>query len=438
MKLKLSDNTVYGIKEKFENAINNKDELLKLKDYFNESEKIIKNILSYESLLKNETVDKEIIKYSFIKNGVTSKNTFLYVKEKNKFKKIGNIVKNIELSFLDIDGKYLKIEGFDDEYYINIENVIEKENISKKNERYKKYILFNENIITDSKTSFFDQNNNLLFSLESSFQLPIIIKEDNKYGVEFFGQLLYVNKDEVKSVVKVQNTSKKNSSGVGVLNYHFFYDDNNSEGAKVCNQIICHSKTQFQSHLDYLKDNNILTITVEELELYIDGKINLPKSVLITIDDGWLMELGIKMLEENEMYGCVFLITSWYKNTLFRYHYKYIEFNSHGENLHSVGVCPGGQGGAIKCLEKEKLISDLKVSSDKLGGSRVFAYPFYEYNNYSIEVLKETGYIMAFAGESNHGDNLVHVGSDKYRLPRFVVVDYTTLTDLEKYFSNIS
>ena len=37
---------------------------------------------------------------------------------------------------------------------------------------------------------------------------------------------------------------------------------------------------------------------------------------------------------------------------------------------------------------------------------------------------------MAFAGENSYGDNLVHVGANKYTLPRFVMVNYTTKEDL--------
>ena len=44
---------------------------------------------------------------------------------------------------------------------------------------------------------------------------------------------------------------------------------------------------------------------------------------------------------------------------------------------------------------------------------------------------------MAFIGESNNSDNLIHVGSDKFRLRRFVIVTYTTISDLNKYFNQI-
>lgn len=376
-------------------------------------------------------------RYTFIEFGSVVKKSDIYEKFNNKYKKIGTIEKDVNLEFLELDGRYLKIKGFDEEYYIDIENVLEKDLIESNDDRYKNYILFNENVITNDKTSFYDEDGSLIYTINNSYDLPIIVKDDDKYGVEYNNNLLFINKDDVKEVVSNINTDKSNSSGVGILNYHFFYDDDNSEEKAQCNQEICESKTKFQSELDYLKENNIFTVNTKELEWYIDGKINLPKSVLITIDDGYMMDLGIKMLEENKMNGCVFLITSWFNNINFKNSYKYVEFNSHGEKLHDIGVCPGGQGGGIKCLPKDTLLADLKTSSDKLGGSTVIAYPFYEYNDYSIEVLKEAGYTMAFAGESSNSDNLVHVGSNKYELPRFVMVNYTTKSDLDLYFNNI-
>ena len=381
---------------------------------------------------------KEEENYIFIDSGTTIKQTNLYVKKGKKFEIIGNIEKNISLKFVNLIDNFLLIDGFNEEYYVSINDVEVCENcVFEKNQRYLEYIVFNENVITDNNTSFYDSENNLLYTLNLSYEFPIIIKEDNKYGVEFNDELLYIKKEDVKLVENAFNTNKKNSDGVGVLNYHFFYDQNNSKEKSECNTVICESLTQFQNELNYLKENNILTITTEELEFYIDGKINLPNSVLITIDDGWMIGHGLDLLESNKMYGCVFLITSWWDNIDFINDYEYIEFNSHGDKLHDVGVCSGGQGGGIKCLEREVLLNDLKISSEKLNGSTVIAYPFYEYNNYSIDVLKESGYTMAFAGESNYGDNLVHVGDNKYELPRFVMTNYTTLNDLDNYLSNI-
>ena len=52
-------------------------------------------------------------------------------------------------------------------------------------------------------------------------------------------------------------------------------------------------------------------------------------------------------------------------------------------------------------------------------------------------MLQEAGFTMAFIGESYNSDNLVHVGSDKFRLRRFVIVTYTTINDLKQYFGQI-
>lgn len=383
---------------------------------------------------KNSISDKS---YSFIKFGTTIDETVIYLKDQDKYKDVGVISEGINLEFSKLVDNYLLINGFDNEFYVEIEDIKEIFELQEHDSRYKEYILFNENIITNDITNFYDDKGNLVYRISLSYDLPVIIKDKNRYGIEYNNQLLYVNDVDVKEVKQSINTDKKNSSGVGVLNYHFFYDENNESEKKACNQVICESKGQFQKDLDYLKENNILTITTKELELYIDGKINLPKSVLITIDDGYMIDHALELLEKNEMYGCVFLITSWFDNIDFKNDYNFIEFHSHGEKLHDVGVCSGGQGGAIKCLEKEKLLADLKKSSQKLGGSTIIAYPFYEYNDYSIRVLNEAGYTMAFAGENVSGDHLVHVGSNKYELPRFVMVNYTSKKDLDNYFKKI-
>ena len=376
-------------------------------------------------------------KYTYIKYGSTNNKTNIYIKNNNKFDNIGSIEKGIKLEFSEIDKNYLKINGFDNQYYIKAENINKEDAIDEIDNRYKNYIVFNENIVTNNKTNFYNEAGNLLYTINNSYDLPIIIKDNDRYGVEFNNRLVYVNKNDVKETKTNNNTNKTNASGVGVLNYHFFYDDSNPEEVAKCNQEICESKSQFQEDLNYLKSNNIFTLTTKELELYIDGKVQLPKSVLITIDDGWMMELGLKMLEENQMNGCMFLITSWFKNFDFKNNYKYIEFHSHTENMHNQGDCPTGQGGGIQCLDRTKILNDLQTSKNKLGGSTVIAYPFYEYNNYSIEMLKEAGFTMAFAGENTYSDNLVHVGSNKYELPRFVMVSYTTESDLDNYFGNI-
>ena len=162
--------------------------------------------------------------------------------------------------------------------------------------------------------------------------------------------------------------------------------------------------------------------------LYLDGKIQLPKSVVITFDDGWRMEKAPGIMAEYQLNGTGFLVTSWYDHPLTTDN-KYFEYHSHSNNLHNTGVCPGGQGGGIKCLDRNVLLEDLSKSRQILNNTTQFCYPFYEYNSYSIEVLKEAGFTMAFIG----GNRKAYPGVDKFRVPRYPVYKGTSASTLASY-----
>lgn len=378
---------------------------------------------------------KEIEKHynEFVK---TNKESILY---NEKEEEIGKIGKDVELTLnninIDKNTKYFSIKDIDG-YYIKYIDVDKIDKLTDIDQRYKEYIPFNQNIVTNDITNFYDESGNLIYSLKEEFSLPIIIKDTDKYGVEYNNRLLYVNKDDIKEIIDNHNTDKNNSSGIAVLNYHAFYDENDDEARKDCNTSICHSKKQFRSQLELIKKMNMLTLKMKEVEMYIDGKVQLPKSVLITIDDGGKTKDGIDLLTEYQMYATIFLVTSWFDPKDY-YKTDYIELHSHSDNLHNTGDCPTGQGGGIQCLDEKTIQEDLKKSRDKLNNTTYFCYPFYEYNEYSIKMLKEAGFTMAFIGESTRSDNLVHVGSDKFRLRRFVIADITTINGLTDYFNQI-
>ena len=364
---------------------------------------------------------------------MVSDDASLYTYDDGEYTQLGVIKKgeiiNIETKKITSEDVFFKIKGFDGSYYIKYQDVFPTKKVFVGNKRWQHYIPFNESIMTNDYVNFYDQDDKLVYGINKHLLLPIMVKYDNGYGVIYNDRLLMVRKEDVREIVNSSNTDEIATSEIAVLNYHFFYDETEESERKECNQRICQPISLFSSHLKYIKDNNIFTPTMEEYELWYDEKINLPKSVLITIDDGWRMQQGIDLLEKYQLNATVFLITSWFKDKIkFLHNYQHVEFHSHGDNIHNSGECPGGQGGAIKCASKERLLNDLALSRKKLEGSPYFCYPFYEYNNYAIDILKEAGFTMAFAngGRSTRDSN-------RYAIPRYVIYNNTSVSLLESY-----
>lgn len=170
--------------------------------------------------------------------------------------------------------------------------------------------------------------------------------------------------------------------------------------------------------MKYLSDNNYLTLTLEEIEMFIDGKIRLPKnSVGITIDDGWYVGRTISILEKYNLHGILFLIGSLAPPS--DYQSNNLEIASHTWNLHKTW-------GDFINASREEAINDLKTSRESLNNTNYFCYPFYQYNDRVISYLKEVGFTMAFAGINKK----VVVGENKYLVPRYGIINSMTVNDI--------
>ncbi len=378
---------------------------------------------------------REKEKYTLIHNKYTKyvkvdKDSNIFQYTDGKMKKVGTIGKDVELVLGEIKDEYYEITNLDQKYYILYSNVEAIDMVKEEDNRYKEYIPFNQNVVTDNKTKIYNKDGELVLSLNKEFKSPIIIKEENYYGIIYSDRLYYVKKDEVK-VEESKNTDASNTKGIPVLNYHFVNKDDDN----TCDQIICISESNFRKHLDYIKNNNYLTITARELEMYIDGMIQLPPSVLITFDDGPYFYNARRILNEYKLHGTYFFVTVWMQDDLSEMESEYLELHSHTHDMHRVGKCPGGQGGGLKCLSEEFIQNDLKTSREKLHGSTYLAYPFYEYNDYSITQLKKAGFTMAFGGYNEGGNKYAKPGINKFKVPRLVIYNTTGVSSIKSYLS---
>lgn len=397
---------------------------------------IIHNVSAIHKEQKNNQNKKQEIQYHYSPNIFAPKDTKLYIKENNNYINAGILTSSqiLKLNSLQVteNTEYFPLETIEG-YYINYKDAqkTDKELIET-NQRYKNYIPFNETIITKENATFYSEDTPL-YKLTKSYKLKVLKKDKNAYYVDFNNKLLKILKEDVQELIEENNQNIPIASKIRVIAFHSFYNEN-EESEKWCRNSICHNIKDFEQQVKYLKENNYFTLNTNELEQFIDGKINLPKnSIMLTIDDGLMVDRAIKVLDKNNLNATIFLITSSYKPDNYTPS-KYIEFHSHGHNLHTQYVCSGGQGGAIKCKNKEYLLDDLKQSSTILGGSQIFCYPFYEYNNYSISILKEAGYKMAFAGYID--DGYVKIGTDKYQIPRYTITSDVTINKFSQIIQN--
>ena len=404
-------------------------------------------ILNNNTISSNQEEEKEIVEekvsleeiktyYSdFVK---LNDGSFIYIKENNNYVEAGTIGGEMEIKLdpsYEVVDEYFKI--LDSDYYVRYDNFNKLDTLSGFNDEYKSYknyIVYNENVVlNDNSKLFVDQVN--YYEVDGG-SYPIIIKDNDRYGIEFNNRLVYVNSTDVKEVVSSNNTTEEVSNGVSVLNYHFVVSASNENNElKGCQQIICITDTQFDSHIKYLKDNNYYGVSMRDLELFIDGKIRLPKrSVSITIDDGWYVARSIRILEKYQILGTLFLIGNLASPN--DYLSEYLEIHSHTWDMHGLKTgddCPnnGGRGG-ILCFSEEVILEDLKRSRESLNNTPYFCYPFYDYNDRAINLLKQAGFRMAFAGQTGRKAT---VGINKYKIPRYVIYNYTSMNTFINYVS---
>ena len=401
----------------------------------------VENNYNTEKLVKRD--DKKIdlvgIKKSYHDFVKLQDGASIYVKKENGYEVASTAYGDIEISLdstYEVVDKYFKV--LDSDYYVKYNEVSAIDRLSAKKGEYKyynNYIVYNENVVLKDGAKLYISDNNYYEVNGGSY--PIIIKDSDRYGIEYNNSLVYVNSNDIKSLVESTNTDLGHTDGLAVLNYHFTVSASNENGElNECVQSICITDTMFDSHIKYLKDNGYYAVSMRDLELFIDGKIQLPeKSVSITIDDGWYVARSIAIFEKYQILGTLFLIGSLASPN--DYVSEYLEVHSHTWGMHGLSSgddCPNSSfRGGITCFDEKTILEDLKKSRESLNNTTYFCYPFYDYNERAISLLKQAGFTMAFAGEFR--DNTVRVGQDKYKIPRYVITKYTTMENFISYVS---
>ncbi len=368
------------------------------------------NETNHISIIHYENINENCNDYNCIKL-VTAKEQLSKLKENGYYSISLNEYKDFLAGNIRLKDKAILFTTSNQNDYINNLNIELDIKIELINENVG--IKFNSTNKTTNKNS--DLNSIDRYQIKSYSTIENILKMANGEEV--------IEKEPIKIS---RNTSS--GPGIAVLNYHFFYDPNLGE---TCNEGICLTVQKFREHLDYLKNNNFKTLTMNEFMKWIYGEIELPeKSVLITIDDG-AMGTGkhngnklIPLLEEYKMHATLFLITGWWD--INNYRSPYLDIQSHTNDMHQYGTCGKGQ---INCYSYEEVIKDLRQSINIIGNKDSFCFPFYSYSEGSLKAIKDLGFKISFVG----GNRKATRNNNKFLIPRYPI--HNTIT-LEK-FKNI-
>ena len=130
----------------------------------------------------------------------------------------------------------------------------------------------------------------------------------------------------------------------------------------------------------------------------------------------------IPILEKYKQHATLFLITGWWD--LSNYQSPYLDVQSHTHNLHFEAQCADGRG-MVACSDYKTVKSDLEQSLKVLGDNTSFCFPFYSYDNESLQALKELKFRVAFIG----GNVKTNRNQNNLLITRYPILNDITLQD---------
>lgn len=261
-------------------------------------------------------------------------------------------------------------------------------------------------------------------------------ENDSDYNLsKRYDLLIAENKRLRMEILKLRNQmSEEKAEKIPVLTYHHILPNEYITKYKWSDNSSVISLETFKEEMDFLYNNGFYTATLDELEAFLDGEIELPKkTVVITFDDGYLSNAlyAYPIMQKYNFRGTIFAIGNRADNEQIEFEpsttqsisiyemYKYadvFDFESHTYDLHKKDK---NDKPALISSKEEVIIDDLTKNKNLLDAN-YFAYPYGAYSQKTIDYLKKVGYKMAFTTKKGY----VTKNSNRYELPRFSVTPH--------------
>ncbi|WP_273802822.1 polysaccharide deacetylase family protein [Providencia rettgeri] len=281
-------------------------------------------------------------------------------------------------------------------------------------------------LITNQKTPVYrttDSNSSQIASLWDNLRYPVLARmiKTDKTGEKT--AWLTIRLGDRLGYVRLQDVAL--DKGIPILTYHHILQD--SENKNFRHTSTTTSVKAFSEQMNYLKEAGYQTLSLEDVEDYLNKTANLPgKAVVLTFDDGLksVYRYALPILRDNQQQATLFVISSRIKTQPQKWSADSLQFMSKQEIKNSQDVFNiqshthflhrlDNHNSPILFSRKEHTIMldfkrSMKVLSHFEPDQRYLAYPFGGYNASAMEAAKEAGLHIAVTtiqGKVNLGDN---------------------------------
>lgn len=262
--------------------------------------------------------------------------------------------------------------------------------------------------------------------------------KDGQYFIDIEEAMRYLNIVDYSMDLSDDFEKTSEIQKVPVLLYHHVVMINKKTKADENNYSVM-MNVDFEEQIKYLYESGYNTITFKQLYQHLYEGRKLPdKPILITFDDGYYSNyrVGYPILKKYGFTASEFLIVDKVKERYYDVDYDYptsklswdhvkkmadvFEFHSHTNNMHILDSNNRGflVSKGVQEVEDDVLAALNGLQRNNVDRFRVFAYPYGQYNESLIDILKLYDYKMAVTVENG----LAHKDQSPYEIKRVIII----------------
>jgi peptidoglycan/xylan/chitin deacetylase (PgdA/CDA1 family) len=186
---------------------------------------------------------------------------------------------------------------------------------------------------------------------------------------------------------------------------------------------------EFEKHMAYLHENDYRTLTMKQYFNILDKKAAMPdKPILLTFDDNSndFYPYVYPVLQKYGMKATQFTVSDWVNGSWNMTSDEILTVMENGIDIQNHSVTHPFLANFSKEQQYAE-INNATIALKELTGRKtnVFAYPYGNYNADTIAILEELG----FKGAFKVGGGISTDQSDRYELPRIMMLQEHTLED---------